>query len=419
MIDPVFFIVLALAMSAPLALKVEGRYIAMAMGFIIFAFSFFVPYAAFFFVLFGVMLIAMALDHRYGALGYALGLSAVSTALAAYAYFMSIITPEYALNYAFAGLAALAIATTGIYGLLASGKERENVEGALKYLIFSAVGKTLMVMGFALALYAAPTLGWLLLSFGFIFELGLVPAHLWMVDAFSLSTPKGVAALVLFGELTPLLVLLTFFRVVGMTKPAGFALLLVALASMTYANIAALTARTFGRMLAYSSIAHMSYAVSAVALVAYFGNRAVDMPLFGIYPAFTIAATVAILEGLTSGLAKAGIFNALTVKHADIVPDRRVLSGALNVLSLLGLPPLLGFWPKLLLVLLALAYGQLGIALIVILNSAIATPYYLRVFRMLAEAKGPSADNATSVLTAALSTVLGVAVPLLLSVIIP
>ncbi|MEM3327063.1 MAG: NADH-quinone oxidoreductase subunit N, partial [Thermoproteus sp.] len=98
---------------------------------------------------------------------------------------------------------------------------------------------------------------------------------------------------------------------------------------------------------------------------------------------------------------------------------RRVLSNSLNVLSLLGLPPLLGFWPKLLLILLALALGQVGVAVVIILNSALATPYYVRVLRQLVEAAGPSADNATSVLTASLSVILGVAIPAVLLALIP
>ncbi|MDT7869154.1 MAG: proton-conducting transporter membrane subunit [Thermoproteus sp.] len=419
MIDPFFLVVLAFAALAPLALKVDGRYLAAAMGVAIFAMAFFVPEAAFFFTLLGVLAIALALDWPYGGLGLALGLSAASTALAAYAYYRVVAAPQYALNYAFAGLAALAVSTASVYGLLASGRERENLEGALKYLIFSAVGKTLMVLGFAIALYIAPTLGWVLLAFGFVFELGLVPAHLWMVDAFALSTPKGVAALTIFGELTPLLVLLTLLNVVPMAKAAAFALLVVALASMTFANAAGLTARTFGRILAYSSIAHMSYAVAAAALVFYFGNRPVSLPLVGTMSAFSVASLVIVLEGLTSGLGKAGIFGALTVRHADTVPERRVLSNMLNVLSLLGVPPLLGFWPKLLLILLSLALGQAGVAVLVILNSALATPYYLRVFRQVVEPAGPSADNATSVLTSTLTVILGVAAPLLLVALIP
>ena len=419
MIDPLFLSVLIFAALAPLALKIDGRYLAAAIGVAVFAMAFLAPSAAFFFTLLGVMAIALALDWPYGGMGLALGISAASTALAAYAYYETVAAPQYALNYAFAGLAAMIVSTVSVYGLLASGREKENLEGALKYLIFSAVGKTLILLGFSLALYITPILGWVLIAFGFMFELGLVPAHLWMVDAFSLSTPKGVATLALFGELSPLIVLLTLLNVVPMAKAAAFALLIVGLASMTFANIAGLTVKTFGRIMAYSSIAHMSYAVTAAALVFYFGNKFVSLPLLGNMSAFAVASLVVLLEGLTSGLAKAGIFGALTVKHADTVPERRVLSNTVNILSLLGVPPLLGFWPKLLLILLSIALGQIGVAVVVILNSALATPYYLRAFRQILEAAGPSADNATSILTSTLAVILGVAIPLLISALIP
>ncbi len=419
MIDPVFISALVFAALAPLALKLDGRYLAVAIGVALFAMAFLAPSAAFFFTLLGVVVIALALDWPYGGMGLSLGISAAAVALAAYAYYRTVAAPQYALSYAIAGIAALAAATVSIYGLLASGREKENIEGALKYLIFSAVGKTLILLGFMLAIYISPVLGWVLMGMGFMFELGIAPAHLWMVDAFALGTPKGVATLAVFGELTPLIVLLTLLNVVPAASQAALAFLVVALASMTFANVAGLTARTFGRIMAYSSIAHMSYALSAVMLVFYFGNRFVSLPLLGTMSAFSVASLVVLLEGLTSGLAKAGIFGALTVKHADTMPERRVLSNTLNVLSLLGAPPLLGFWPKLFLILLAISIGQVGVAIIVILNSVLATPYYLRAFRQVLEAPGPSADNATSILTATLSVILGIAAPLLISALIP
>lgn len=415
MMELVFIIALVFAALSPLSLAMDGRYLALALGVVLFALAFFVPGASAYFAIVGVLSIAMALDWTYGGLGFALGVSALSTAIAGYAYVQTAVSPQRGVEMALIAVSALAASTAGIYGLLAFGKRRDNVEGALKYLVFSGVGKALILAGFASSLYISPALGWALLITGFMFELGIVPAHAWVVDAFALSAPRGVAALALFGELTAVLALLAVLRVSPIPSAAGFALLMIALASMTFANIAGLTARTLGRTLAYSSIAHMSYALAAVALVAYIGDRPVSVPLIGTYTASAVAALVAVLEALTSGIAKAGIFQALTTNNADAGPERRAPSNAVNALSLLGLPPLLGFWPKLLLILLALALSQIGVAIVVVLNSALATPYYLRVFRQLVEPPGPGSDNTTSILAATLSIALGLMIPVLLS----
>jgi NADH-quinone oxidoreductase subunit N len=219
-----------------------------------------------------------------------------------------------------------------------------------------------------------------------------------------------------FSKVTALFVLLTIFRSLPGGGAVGLVTLIVALASMLVANVAGLTAKTLGRIMAWSSVAHMSYALAAVAIVWWLGEPKSAPSLFGISTsAADLAALVVVLEALSSGLAKAGVFGYLSTAFSDVMPPRRSVLNVLNVLSLLGLPPLLGFWPKLFLILLALSYPtSVGAFLVlwIVANSAAATPYYLRALRMVAEAPGPVADNVTSSYTAFVSTVLGLTMPL-------
>jgi len=408
MIELFAYLIFALSIATVFVGRVEGRYIAVAASVALLLLS------AYLGLLVGVVVavaaLALSLDWQMRAFGVALAFSASATALAAYVYY-SESPPVY-------GLIALALVTAAVYGLLAMGRTRENVEGAMKYLVFSGVGKVFIVLGYVLAVT-----GWrqglYLAVVGFMFELGIVPFHAWVVDAYALGAPRGAAALAAFSKVTALFVLLTIFRSFRSLPDdgaVGLVTLIVALASMLVANVAGLTAKTLGRIMAWSSVAHMSYALAAVAVVWWLGEPKSAPSLFGISTSVAdLAALVVVLEALSSGLAKAGVFGYLSTAFSDVMPPRRSVLNVLNVLSLLGLPPLLGFWPKLFLILLALSYPDpVGAFLVlwIVVNSAAATPYYLRALRMIAEAPGPVADNVTSSYTAFVSTVLGLTMPL-------
>jgi NADH-quinone oxidoreductase subunit N len=411
MIELFAYLIFALSIATVFVGRVEGRYIAVAASVALLLLS------AYLGLLVGVVVavaaLALSLDWQMRAFGVALAFSVSATALAAYVYY-SESPPVY-------GLIALALVTAAVYGLLAMGRTRENVEGAMKYLVFSGVGKVFIVLGYVLAA-SGWSQGLYLAVVGFMFELGIVPFHAWVVDAYALGTPRGVAALAAFSKVTALFVLLTIFRSLPGNGAVGLVTLIVALASMLVANVAGLTAKTLGRIMAWSSIAHMSYALAAVAVVWWLGEPKSAPSLFGIsISAADMAALVVVLEALSSGLAKAGVFGYLTTAFSDITPPRKSVLNALNILSLLGLPPLLGFWPKLFLVLLALSYpAPVAVFLVawIVINSAAATPYYLRALRMMAEAPGPVADNATSSYTAFVSVVLSLTTPLIVHILL-
>lgn len=405
MIELFAYLILALSIATVFVGRVEGRYVAVAASVALLLLSAYLGLPVG--VVVAVAALALSLDWQMRAFGVPLAFSATATALAAYVYY-SKSPPVY-------GLIALALVTAAVYGLLAMGRTRENVEGAMKYLVFSGVGKVFIVLGYVLAV-SGWSQGLYLAVVGFMFELGIVPFHAWVVDAYALGTPRGAAALAAFSKVTALFVLLTIFRSLPGGGAVGFVTLIVALASMLVANVAGLTAKTLGRIMAWSSVAHMSYALAAVAVVWWLGEPMSAPSLFGISTSVADLATlVVVLEALSSGLAKAGVFGYLSTAFSDVMPPRRSVLNVLNVLSLLGLPPLLGFWPKLFLILLALSYPDpVGAFLVlwIVVNSAAATPYYLRALRMVAEAPGPVADNVTSSYTAFVSTVLGLTMPL-------
>ncbi len=399
---------LALALATPLALKVDGRLIAAATSLVVTLLSIYLnlPLG----VVIGLAAFAISLDTGLKSFGVSLAYAALATVLAIYVYYSS--APV------IYSLVALVLVTAATYGLLAMGKTRDNIEAAVKYVVFSGVGKSLIVIGYVLAV-SGYVQGVYLIVVGFMFELGIAPFHAWVVDTYALGSPRGVAALVVFSKVSSLFVLLSIFRGLPAIFETALAMLVVSMASMFIANIAGLTAKTLGRIMAYSSIAHMSYVYMALALAWVLETSGVrHVNLLGVATSpFYLAALVIILEALTTGLAKAGVFGYLTTQMSDVTPPRRSVLNVVNIFSLLGLPPLLGFWPKLFLILLAVAHPNTATAAFlvgwVVLNSVIATPYYLRAVRIVAEGPAKLADNITTSYTAFVSTAMGIAVPLI------
>ena len=141
MIELFAYLILALSIATVFVGRVEGRYVAAAASVALLLLSAYLGLPVG--VVVAVVALALSLDWQMRAFGVALAFSASATALAVYVYY-SESPPVY-------GFIALALVTASVYGLLAMGRTRENVEGAMKYLVFSGVGKVFIVLGYVLA----------------------------------------------------------------------------------------------------------------------------------------------------------------------------------------------------------------------------------------------------------------------------
>ncbi|MFN7105356.1 MAG: NADH-ubiquinone oxidoreductase, partial [Pyrobaculum sp.] len=141
MIEALIYLTIALSLTAPFVSRIDARYIAIAAAAVLafMSFYFHTPVG----LLIAVAALAMALDRPTGAFGVPLAFAALSTVLAVYVYYAAA-PPIY-------GVVALALVTAAVYGMLATGKNRENIEGAVKYVVFSGVGKALIVAGYVLS----------------------------------------------------------------------------------------------------------------------------------------------------------------------------------------------------------------------------------------------------------------------------
>ncbi|MEM3327020.1 MAG: proton-conducting transporter membrane subunit [Thermoproteus sp.] len=255
--------------------------------------------------------------------------------------------------------------------LLPTELDRGSLEGIFRYLVVSSIASSMVLAGLGTRGYGP--FGEALLFLGIGLELGLAPMFLWVPDVYGRSSPAGLAAL------SSLPVLAGGFALLFL-KPSVEPIVAYALggASMLIGNLGALTSGDLRRILAYSTVVHGGFAAF----------------LYPLRP----EASLAIL--LADSIGKMGLFYAM----ASGAPRWGVVVLAAHQI---GLPPLFGFWPKILLVLTSAELLGPAAGLYVLANVVLAAPYYFRL--MMSIRPGRAAFPQA---VAILSIALGLAAPL-------
>ncbi len=312
---------------------------------------------------------------------------------------------------------ALELMSLCLYVLAGFFRERLAAgESAMKYFLLGAFATGFFVYGIALVYGAAGTtrldrvavaagglardpllaigLGLLLVGFGF--KISSVPFHMWVPDVYE-GAPTSVTAFIASGSKAAgfaalLRVLFSTFRV---TQPDWTVLLwVVAILTMTVGNVVAIAQSNLKRMLAYSSIAHVGYMLVGVVAGGAFGVGSVLFYLL-VYTFTTVGAfgVVLLLERGGQEAVELDDYAGLAARHPALA-----LALALFLLSLIGMPPTAGFAGKFSLFGAAVRSGYIWLAVIAVLNSAVAAYYYLRVivYMYMREAEGLPTELAPS-----------------------
>ena len=304
----------------------------------------------------------------------------------------------------FLGLETLSV---GLYTLIAYRRQGErSTEAGLKYLVLAGASSAFMLFGMAL-LYAAlgtmnleemvartPALGagghgldsvlalggLALVLVGLGFKLALVPFHLWTPDVYE-GAPAPVTAFVATvskGAVLGLLLRWSATAGAAWSQPLLVMLAPVAVASMLAGNLLALYQGNLKRLLAYSSIAHLGYALVALLALPTAGGVAAEAVTFYLAAYFvTILGAFGIVAALsdTDGEAE-------TIEHVRGLFWRRPWLAALftaMLLSLAGIPVTAGFVAKFYAAAAAVEGARWVLVLVLVLTSAIGLFYYLRV----------------------------------------
>ncbi len=305
----------------------------------------------------------------------------------------------------------LEVAAISSYALVGFNRGPEEIEASFKYLIMGAVGSIFILLGIAMLYGAVGSLNiadisvrvsevtdssFIFLSTGlFIVGFGLkaafIPFHSWLPDAHS-SAPAPISAM-LSGVLIKVLGIYALSRLLfnGLNLPglAPQILIWIGAGSMFIGGMLALGQSDLKRLLAYSSVSQMGYITLGIGMGGFLisqGKPAVaTLALIGgIFHLVNHATYKSLLFLFSGGVEK--IFGTREMSEISGVSEISPLSGAagtVGTLSISGIPPLNGFWSKLVIVIAAI-WGELyPLAGIVLFTSAITLAYYLKVQKEL------------------------------------
>jgi NADH-quinone oxidoreductase subunit N len=285
-----------------------------------------------------------------------------------------------------------------------------STEGAIKYFLLGSFSSAIFLFGLAfvwgltgttrldviaadLAKIVAGTaplspglaMGLAFLTTGVAFKIAAVPFHYWTPDAYQ-GSPTPVTGYLSVGPKVGAFALILRLFVEALGPLADFwlpVMIVLATLTMTLGNLVALTQDNVKRMLAYSSIAHTGYMLVGLAAWAGDPKGRVDgieaLLFYSVAYAFMNLGAFAVIAALQK---RSGVTSSLATFAG--LGRREPLMGVLMtlfLLSLVGIPPTAGFFAKANVIIAAVeAGGPLTVlAVIMVLNAAVAAFYYLRV----------------------------------------
>ncbi|HEY5216584.1 MAG TPA: NADH-quinone oxidoreductase subunit NuoN [Pseudolabrys sp.] len=288
-----------------------------------------------------------------------------------------------------------------LYVVAASNRDNvKSTEAGLKYFVLGALSSGMLLYGASLIYGFTGTVnfagiakatghgasiglifGLVFLFVGFCFKISAVPFHMWTPDvyegaptpvtAFFAAAPK-VAGIAIF-------VRATIVAFPGITHEWQQIVVFVSIASMVLGAFAAIGQRNIKRLMAYSSIGHMGFALVGLAAATPEGVQGV-LVYMSIYVAMTLGTFAVILS-----MRRDGVFVENIGDLAGLARTHPTMAFFLAMLmfSLAGIPPLAGFFAKFYVFLAAIKAGLYTLAVIGVLASVVGAYYYLNIVKIM------------------------------------
>ena len=304
-----------------------------------------------------------------------------------------------------------------LYVLAAFNRDSvRSSEAGLKYFVLGALSSGMMLYGISFiygfagttsfaavaqaVAHAGPNIGVIFglvfLIAGLAFKISAVPFHMWTPDVYE-GSPTPITAFFSIAPKTAAMAL--FLRVMIEAMPGVIhewrqIVVFVSVLSMFLGSIAAIGQTSIKRLMAYSSIAHMGYALIGLAAGTFLGVEGVLIYL-AIYVITNAGVFVCILAMRRQGRMVETIPDLAGLARTD---PRLALAFAVLFISLAGIPPFAGFWAKFYVFLAAIEVHLYALTVLAVVSSVIGAYYYLRIVKiMYFDEAAPAFDGAMGV----------------------
>jgi NADH-quinone oxidoreductase subunit N len=282
--------------------------------------------------------------------------------------------------------------------------DRDNprsAESGLKYFVLGALASGLLLYGASLVYGFAGTtnfdrladalsggrvstgvvVGLVFVLAGLAFKISAVPFHMWTPDVYE-GAPTPVTGF--FATAPKVAAIALLMRVLAgpfaeMSAQWGQVIWLCSAGSMILGAFAAIGQKNIKRLMAYSSIGHVGYALMGLAVVNDIGYRGV-LVYMAIYVVMNVGTFAVLIAMRRQGKALEQIEDLSGLGRTD---PAMALWMAIFMFSMAGIPPLAGFFGKLYVFLAAVQAGYWTLALIGILTSVVSSYYYLRIVKVM------------------------------------
>lgn len=312
---------------------------------------------------------------------------------------MMVLASAYDMISLFMGLEIMSLA---LYAMIGMQKDSSSaIESAMKYFVLGAMATGLLLYGMSLIYGAVGSLrldqiyqtisiaepslvismGLVFIIVGLAFKFGIAPFHMWVPDVYH-GSPTGITLFLAAAPKVAAFALMFRLLIEGLESAVvewQSLLIILAVLSLLVGNIVAIAQTNLKRMLAYSTISHMGFVILGF--------------VTGNIDGYAAAMFYVIIYGLMS-VGAFGVILALSRKgfEADNIADlaglgRRNPMMALVMLVLLlsmaGVPPLVGFYAKLVILTNLVEVGMVSLAVFAVVMSIIGAFYYLRVIKSM------------------------------------
>ena len=274
-----------------------------------------------------------------------------------------------------------------------------STESGLKYFILSALSSGLLLYGCSLVYGFSETtnfneilinsnnveygltFGIVFILVGLAFKISAVPFHMWAPDVYQGSPTSVTIFFAILPKIAALTVFIRFLYVpfVNMIDQWQIIIIFISIASMTFGAVAAIGQTNLKRLVAYSSIGHMGYALAGLSTGTNDGIQS-SITYISIYLVMNLAlfSCIFMLRRKETYYEKIEDLSGLSKNHP-------MLSFALMaaLFSLAGIPPLAGFFAKFYIFVAVIEQSMYLLAVVGLLSTVIAAFYYLRIIKII------------------------------------